>query len=481
MTGKTLVLFVTILLSALFSIHKLKAESLPSIDSTYFFIQEHLDQSMPDLALEKLFKLLEYKNVSEVSKDTLSLLIAEAYRQKREYQKGIDLLLGLVAKRTLEPFYIAKAYNRIAALYNEWADFPNNKDSVILYSDRCIKMAKENNFKYLLASSYNEIAYVYSMRNLLSEAEAKFKLAYSIYKDSHLDLYAANVAINLSGVYLKQKHYKASLAVVDNVLPLMESQNQHNMLMRLYLRKANIYEYANIFDSAYFYLSKARILQKRYFYDRMDQKINEMSAKYELETKKKEIEIVENRRLQEEREKWFYVILTIVLAIVLLSFAWLFVVKRKNLKQKHQISLYENALLSKQLDSNDKELTSSIAHRVAQKDLLKNIKKHLKENQQKEALDLINANIDTSIKWDNFFVNFRKNHPLFNSKLKATHPNLNENDLQICALLKMQLKSQEIAQILNVQLSSINKRRQRLRKKLNLDQNSDLFQYLNSL
>jgi DNA-binding CsgD family transcriptional regulator len=62
--------------------------------------------------------------------------------------------------------------------------------------------------------------------------------------------------------------------------------------------------------------------------------------------------------------------------------------------------------------------------------------------------------------------------------MEKQHPNLTKNEKRLSALLIMNLKSQEIADILSVALSTVNKNRQRLRKKLNLSTNSDITHYL---
>ncbi len=71
-------------------------------------------------------------------------------------------------------------------------------------------------------------------------------------------------------------------------------------------------------------------------------------------------------------------------------------------------------------------------------------------------------------------------HQEFFKKLKAQFPGLSSNDLRLCAYLKIGLNSKEIADLLNIQPSSVYISRSRLRKKLNLETDDDLYSYLNS-
>jgi DNA-binding CsgD family transcriptional regulator len=71
-------------------------------------------------------------------------------------------------------------------------------------------------------------------------------------------------------------------------------------------------------------------------------------------------------------------------------------------------------------------------------------------------------------------------HQEFFKKLKEQFPNLSSNDLRLCAYLKIGLNSKEIADLLNIQPSSSYISRSRLRKKLKLKAEDDLFDFLNS-
>ncbi|RMG62449.1 MAG: hypothetical protein D6722_18475 [Bacteroidetes bacterium] len=66
----------------------------------------------------------------------------------------------------------------------------------------------------------------------------------------------------------------------------------------------------------------------------------------------------------------------------------------------------------------------------------------------------------------------------FLRRLKARYPALTTYDLRLAIYLKMGLSSREIAELLNVLPSSVNVSRSRLRRKLNLDADQDLYEFL---
>jgi AraC family transcriptional regulator, chitin signaling transcriptional activator len=90
--------------------------------------------------------------------------------------------------------------------------------------------------------------------------------------------------------------------------------------------------------------------------------------------------------------------------------------------------------------------------------------------------------LDSYLKTDDktFEIQMDELHQDFFKKLKDKYPPLSNNDLRLCAYLKVGLNSKEIADILNIQPSSSYISRSRLRKKLNLRADEDLYNFLNN-
>ena len=86
-----------------------------------------------------------------------------------------------------------------------------------------------------------------------------------------------------------------------------------------------------------------------------------------------------------------------------------------------------------------------------------------------------------SVEDKTFEIQMDELHQEFFKKLKDQFPNLSSNDMRWCAYLKIGLNSREIAEILNIQPSSAYIGRSRLRKKLNLNQEDDLYTFLNNI
>ncbi len=96
-----------------------------------------------------------------------------------------------------------------------------------------------------------------------------------------------------------------------------------------------------------------------------------------------------------------------------------------------------------------------------------------------EIRRLLNSYLNTDDK--TFEIQMDELHQEFFKKLKERFPTLSGNDLRLCAYLRVGLNSKEIADILNIQPSSSYISRSRLRKKLNLKMEDDLYDFLNNI
>lgn len=86
---------------------------------------------------------------------------------------------------------------------------------------------------------------------------------------------------------------------------------------------------------------------------------------------------------------------------------------------------------------------------------------------------LIDQGIRDELEWEQFEHLYDQAHSDFFKRLKADHPTLTPSDLRLCAYLRMNLSSKEIAPLLNISVRGVEERRYRLRKRLDLrsDQN----------
>ena len=83
--------------------------------------------------------------------------------------------------------------------------------------------------------------------------------------------------------------------------------------------------------------------------------------------------------------------------------------------------------------------------------------------------------------WNRFKIHFEKVHPDFFNKLKSESNELTENDLRLCAYIKIGMRAKDIAAMLSVSPASVNTNRYRLRRKLGLTKEDSLDDYIRKI
>lgn len=151
---------------------------------------------------------------------------------------------------------------------------------------------------------------------------------------------------------------------------------------------------------------------------------------------------------------------------------------KQRVDQKQQeIVMLRNQQLEKDIIRKSEELANNTMVLIKKNELLSQIKEEV-ESKVKEKSDsivrLIDKNISTSHDWKVFETNFNQVHESFLKKLQQEYPVLSHGDLKLAAYLRMNLSTKEIAQLLNITIRSVELKRYRLRKKLNISSDENL-------
>lgn len=157
-------------------------------------------------------------------------------------------------------------------------------------------------------------------------------------------------------------------------------------------------------------------------------------------------------------------------------------------KERELIRL-RNENLQAELSFKSSELASSTMAIIKKNEFLMEMKEILKN--QKEVLgtrypdkyyDTLVRKIDDNMSsvddWKVFEANFERAHEQFMKTLKDNYPDLTPSDLRLCAFLRMNLSSKEIAPLLGISVRGVENHRYRLRKRLNLDADSNLTEFM---
>ncbi|WP_298895006.1 triple tyrosine motif-containing protein [uncultured Psychroserpens sp.] len=154
----------------------------------------------------------------------------------------------------------------------------------------------------------------------------------------------------------------------------------------------------------------------------------------------------------------------------------------KELENEQQLMSLRNEQLKQDIDNKNRELAISTMSLIKKNEFLNNIKEELKSVNETEGLNpvikIIDKNLNNTDDWKFFEEAFNNADKDFLKKVKAKHPSLTPNDLKLCAYLRLNLSSKEIAPLLNISSRSVEVKRYRLRKKMELPHESSLTNYI---
>jgi DNA-binding CsgD family transcriptional regulator len=161
----------------------------------------------------------------------------------------------------------------------------------------------------------------------------------------------------------------------------------------------------------------------------------------------------------------------------------------KELENEQQLMKLRNEQLSNDFDSKNRELAVSNMNLINKNELLALIKEDLKNTTSsdtnsksiKSVITNINKNISEEDSWKVFKEAFDNADKDFLKNVKLAHQSLTPNDLRLCAYLRLNLSSKEIAPLLNISARSVEIKRYRLRKKMDLSHEQGLVEYILSI
>ncbi len=162
------------------------------------------------------------------------------------------------------------------------------------------------------------------------------------------------------------------------------------------------------------------------------------------------------------------------------------------MKSKQRITELLNEKLQQDLRHKSGELSNSMINILHKNEIMLNLKKemqnlYMEKNLEhrdlniKKLIRMIENEISTKKDLEVFDANFNAVHEEFLKNLKDKYPALNQNDHRMCTFIKMNKSTKEIATFLNLSIRGVETSRYRLRKKMNLEGDDNLYDIISSI
>ncbi len=209
------------------------------------------------------------------------------------------------------------------------------------------------------------------------------------------------------------------------------------------------------------------------------------SERKEFAIKQKEAEI---RELAQENKNKNIIIFSSVIGAILLLLLLLFRLRLQklsslNILKENTIIKLEQEKLKDSLKTKDKYLANFALSLTNKTKAIEDLKIQVEEGLSKdihkdELLSLFSQDNIQDKDWIDFKERFIKVHASFFTNLKSKFPNLSPADEKLCALIKLNMTSKEIANILFISPKSVDQKKYRLKKKIAENSEKDLYQII---
>lgn len=197
-----------------------------------------------------------------------------------------------------------------------------------------------------------------------------------------------------------------------------------------------------------------------------------------------------NKRFLEQRRVFYGLLGGAILLLVFIIWIWRNSVtkykQRKIIADRNQkIKMLE---LEQELETRNRKLAVKALNMSSRNELLWDIIENIK-NQPDLAgkpellkyVSQLNRHIKNEAQWDDFFTHFEEANHGFLTALKTKHPKLLSNDIRFLSYVYMNLSIKEISSLLNITTDACRKRKERISKKMGLQETAELYDYLSGL
>ena len=372
----------------------------------------------------------------------------------------------------------------------------NKFSEVSIYCDSTEKMVEKlfnTNIEQFGASEENKNRYLGMSNQFQAELHFKlgnkdrmnyfFKRAKAFYKELPIEL---TDLLGLSATkYHELNDLDASILAVNQGLVLAESQGLTRQKEQLLQTKKIVLGKAGNEEGVLKTNEQLLLINQEKVSSQNRNLLINMELREQLRSSQEAI-----KESQEQRRQ--FIILSFVGLIIFVLIAS--TIRNQYITAEQQKIIAEQSKLVAELElkSTERELRYVSTSIMEKNEMIESIKKDinyaskfLSDSESKYLLNPLRSKLKDatteSSDWDEFQKHFNKSYPGFLEQLASLNRSLTIPDLRICAYLRSGQTTKEIAHMTGLSVRSIESRRYRLRKKLNLNRDTSLHQFIHDI
>lgn len=391
-----------------------------------------------------------------------------------------------------DTYFESQAAKDIAETYA--GALPVEIDSAEFYFNKSVKLAREINTPYIEMQALNSFGEFLLKIKDYERSKDIFSQSQIITNQLKDDFSQSRINLALGKIYYSEKNYNQALIKISDALKLKQQIGLLPGTIEANKYLSKIYKAKGDFKNALLYHEDYKALGDSLYSTEKAIKFDELLTKFDTEKKVAEIalqnEEIKTLNAQAENDKLTKTVYGIgmfsFIAIAgLLYFGFKQRIKKNTIEREKQEEIYKQ-----EIEFKKKELASQTLHLVQKSSFIQELKENLEKIKQSPELFkvefrrlvmLLKKESAEDKDWAVFKSYFSEVHNNFDHKIKAISEDITEKEIRLASFLRMNLSTKEIASMLNVLPDSVLKSKYRLKKKLQLDKEDDLTQFLNTL
>lgn len=433
--------------------------------------------------------------------------IAILYSRERNYEKSGEYFKKayLIAKENKNKIKIGLYAMNLGSMANETGDAATAKKYII----ESLPYLKADPNLYtlgLITLAQNDL--------LTGNARQARENAQELYKNAK-DLGFNNIGTQLSLIIIEASIKEGNFETAETDAKKLLAKNDNkdtrrscfNLLSKLYTQKGELHLALQYKDSL--------LKTEEQLNDIKNGRLFENNrVKFEIQNYQNEIAINEAKLSSERRLFYSIIVFIVILVIIVVLFFRNLSIKHKqkkliaernervlalelekektdNLLLEKQISeketsaLLEQERLKNEIEARNRKLSAKALYLSGRNQLIEEVLSSLSEVPDlaknpalNKQIKTLKGHLKTDDEWDSFITHFEEVNHGFINQLKNLHPSLTANDIRFISYIYMNLSTKEIAAMLNITAEACRKRKERIATKMNIPENTSLYDYL---
>ena len=399
--------------------------------------------------------------------------LGDVVNQKLNLLKAID-----INKSLGYTYQLVMNYNNLGSNYKQ----TNQIEKALFYYNLAYQELKKLDNPFLLAQNLTNRANILEKQGNLKAAEKLFAECERVCEENNIQYGVMLTNLNLGNLFRLQKKYVDASIRLNKGLALTKSLNSVREEALGYERLSWLSRDMADYKAAYTFQTKFHLLNDSLVNESVKKEAFELKEKYESEKKEKEIVTLSKKQLN--YQYFISVLIVCVLLLLVILQGW---------RNKHKLVLLEKQkqelnrkLLKDVIENKEKELTSQVTLLAQMQqqvdDLIQKTSKILSDNSTeqvklKKIESLLKADPIHTLKND-FDIRLTSNNEDFFSLLLHKYPDLSPAELKLCAYLRLNPSTKDLALITNRSMRTIESTRTNIRKKMNLTSHENLVTHL---